>query len=191
MIRIWSTHFYDMLNRYWIDNLKLKKNCHLKHALWKLFYVVRFFVNSQAVGWDSWVPLALKSIFWGDLIFESVAWFFVIILKLILTAIFEIKIHGKNPLTLKNFIFESLWVKFFDIFESLNSEIDPCLKLSSERKPKLNWIIIAKSVFISGRKNSSAPSFLKGGIIKTSNNLVNKARSGQNWFEINILGLVS
>ena len=51
-------------------------------------------INSQAVGRDSWVPSALKSIF-GYLIFESAAWFFVIILKFIFTLIFEIIIPEK------------------------------------------------------------------------------------------------
>ena len=45
--------------------------------------------NSQAVGLDSWVQSALKSILRGKPIFESAAWFFVIILK----SIFEIKNH--------------------------------------------------------------------------------------------------
>ena len=39
---------------------------------------------------DSWVQSALKSILGGDPIFELAAWFFVIILKFIFTAIFEI-----------------------------------------------------------------------------------------------------
>ena len=65
----------------------------------------KYNVNSQAVGWDSWVPSALKSIFWGDLIFESVAWFFVITLKFFFTLIFEIKIHEKKSLTPKKFHF--------------------------------------------------------------------------------------
>ena len=58
-----------------------------------------FDFNSQTVGWDSW------SIFWGDLIFESAAWFFVIILKFSFTSIFEIIIHEKNSLTPKKFHF--------------------------------------------------------------------------------------
>ena len=49
-------------------------------------------VNSQAVGMDSSVQSALKSILKGYPIFESAAWFFVIILKFIFTSIFEIKI---------------------------------------------------------------------------------------------------
>ena len=44
-------------------------------------------INSQAVGIDSWVQSALKSILGGDPIFESSAWFFVIILKFIFTSI--------------------------------------------------------------------------------------------------------
>ena len=62
-------------------------------------------LNSQAVGWNSWVPTALKSIFWGDLIFESAVWFFVIILKFIFTPIFKIIMHEKNSLTPKKFHF--------------------------------------------------------------------------------------
>ena len=53
------------------------------------------YLNSQAVGMDSWVQSTLKSILRGDLMFESVAWFFLIILKFIFTSIFEIKIHKK------------------------------------------------------------------------------------------------
>ena len=44
--------------------------------------------------------------FKGNPIFESAAWFCVIILKFIFTSIFEIKIHEKKFLTPKNFIFE-------------------------------------------------------------------------------------
>ena len=62
-------------------------------------------VNSQAVGMDSWVQSALKSILRGEPISESAAWFFVIILKFIFTSIFEIKIHEKNSLTPKKFHF--------------------------------------------------------------------------------------
>ena len=54
------------------------------------------FFNTQAVGMDSWVHSALKSILGGDPIFESSSWFFGIILKFILTFIFEIKIHEKK-----------------------------------------------------------------------------------------------
>ena len=54
-------------------------------------------INSQAVGMDSWVKSALKSILREDPIFESAAWFIFIILKFIFTSIFEIKIHEKNP----------------------------------------------------------------------------------------------
>ena len=53
--------------------------------------------HSQAVGMDSWVQSALKSILKGDPISESAAWFFVFILKFIFTSIFEIKIHEKIP----------------------------------------------------------------------------------------------
>ena len=53
--------------------------------------------NSKAVGWDSWLPTALKAIFRGGPIFKSASWFFVIILKFIFTLIFEIKFHEKNP----------------------------------------------------------------------------------------------
>ena len=60
--------------------------------------------NSQAVGLDSWVQSSLKSILRGDPIFESAAWFFLIIFKFIFTYIFEIKIHEKK-LTPKKFHF--------------------------------------------------------------------------------------
>ena len=58
-------------------------------------------INSQAVGMDSWVHSALKSILRGNPIFESSAWFFVIILK----SIFEIKIHEKKFLPPKKISF--------------------------------------------------------------------------------------
>ena len=62
--------------------------------------------NSQAVEMDSLVQSALKSIFWGrDPIFESTAWFFVIILKFILTSISVIKIHGEKILDTKKISF--------------------------------------------------------------------------------------
>ena len=63
--------------------------------------------NSKAVGLDSWVQSAQKSILRGDPIFESAAWFFVSILKFISSSIFEIEIHEKKiPCDQKNFIFE-------------------------------------------------------------------------------------
>ena len=58
-------------------------------------------VNSQAIGMDSWVQSALKSILRADAIFDSAAWFFVIILKFIFTTIFEIKIQEKKILDTK------------------------------------------------------------------------------------------
>ena len=61
--------------------------------------------NSQAVGVDSWVQSALKSILKGESISESAAWFFVIILKFIFTSIFEIKIHEKKFLDTKKISF--------------------------------------------------------------------------------------
>ena len=51
-------------------------------------------------------PIGAKIDFKGDPIFESVAWFFVIILKFIFTSIFEIKIHDKQSLTVKKFYFQ-------------------------------------------------------------------------------------
>ena len=54
---------------------------------------------------DSWVHSALKSILRRDPIFESSAWFFVIILKFIFTSIFEIKIHEKKFLDTKKISF--------------------------------------------------------------------------------------
>ena len=58
-------------------------------------------VNSQAVGWNSWVPSALKSIFWGNIIFESTAWFFDIILKFTLTPIIRRPIIDPDSLGVK------------------------------------------------------------------------------------------
>ena len=46
-------------------------------------------------------PIGSKIDFKGDPIFESTAWFFVIILKFISTSIFEIKIHEKKFLDTK------------------------------------------------------------------------------------------
>ena len=77
---------------------------------WSKFYPDRYFesrsrhfprasfenFNSQAVGMDSWVHSASKSILRGDPIFESSALFFVTILNFIFTSIFEIKIHEKK-----------------------------------------------------------------------------------------------
>ena len=54
-------------------------------------------VNSKAGG----SPIGSKIDFWGDLIFEWVAWFFVIIRKFIFTPTFAIKIDEKNSLTPK------------------------------------------------------------------------------------------
>ena len=50
---------------------------------------------------DSWVQSAVKSIFKGDPIVESAAWFFVIILKFIFKSIFQIKIYEKKFLDTK------------------------------------------------------------------------------------------
>ena len=66
---------------------------------------VRFNINSQAVGLDSWVQSALKSILRGDPIFESAAWFFIIILKFIFTSNFEIKINEEKLLDTKKISF--------------------------------------------------------------------------------------
>ena len=49
--------------------------------------------------------LALKIDFLKGLIFESAAWFFVIILKFIFTALYEIKIHKRNFLVTKKISF--------------------------------------------------------------------------------------
>ena len=83
-----------------------QKFVHSIFVVWNnsVFYPI---INSQAVGMDSWVQSALKSILRGDRIFESAAWFFFIILKFIFTAIFEIKIHGKKFLDTKKFHFRS------------------------------------------------------------------------------------
>ena len=51
-------------------------------------------------------PNGSKMDFEGDPFFESVAWFFVINLKFILTLISEIEINKKIPWHQKNFIFE-------------------------------------------------------------------------------------
>ena len=46
-------------------------------------------------------PIGSKIDFMGDPFFESAAWFFVLILKFILTPIFQIQIHENNSLTKK------------------------------------------------------------------------------------------
>ena len=63
------------------------------------------YFNSQAVGWDSWVSSALKSILWRGPIFDRAAWFFIIILKFIFTPIFWIQIHEKKFLDTKKISF--------------------------------------------------------------------------------------
>ena len=78
----------------------MKINDSLCKISWKFGITIRcrfhFILKSQAVGIDSWVQTALKSILRGDPIFDSVSWFFVIILKFILKFIFEIEIHEKK-----------------------------------------------------------------------------------------------
>ena len=61
---------------------------------------------------DSWVQLALKSILRGDPIFESAAWFLVIILKFIFTSIFEIEIYEKSLQRKKWLNHTNLQIKF-------------------------------------------------------------------------------
>ena len=59
-------------------------------------------INSHAVGMAVVQPLDFEIDFARNLISESAAWFFVIILKIIFAAIFEIKNHVKNSLAAKN-----------------------------------------------------------------------------------------
>ena len=63
------------------------------------------FINTQAVGMNSWIHSALKSILSGNPIFESSAWFFVFILKFIYISIFVFKIHEKKFLDTKKILF--------------------------------------------------------------------------------------
>ena len=74
----------------------------------KKFHRLYRLVKFQAVGWDSWVPTALKSIFRGEPILESAAWFYVSIVKFIFTPTFEIKIHEKNFFCTKIISFSKL-----------------------------------------------------------------------------------
>ena len=105
------------------------------------------FLNSEAVGWNSWVSSALKAIFWGENIFESTAWFFVIILKFILTAIIKIKIHEKKILNIKKFHFrrpifypDSLKVKIISNFSKILIERRfEFLKRQGVRKFNTGW----------------------------------------------------
>ena len=57
-------------------------------------------LNSHAVGMDVAWPLGFEIDFVRNPISGSAAWFFVIILKLFFTTIFEIKVHEKNPMNL-------------------------------------------------------------------------------------------
>ena len=60
--------------------------------------------KSSFFNWDR--PIGSKIDSKGDPIFELAALFFVIIVKFIFTSISDIKIHEKNSLTPKKFIFE-------------------------------------------------------------------------------------
>ena len=74
------------------------------------------FLTSRVSGWTRESNRLKKSISREDPFFESAARFFVIILKFILTSLFEIKIHEKNSLTSKNFIFEGRFYKATDSY---------------------------------------------------------------------------
>ena len=63
--------------------------------------------NSHAVGMAVARPLGFEIDFVRNPISGSAALFFIIILKFILTPIFEIKVHVKNSLTQKKFHFRS------------------------------------------------------------------------------------
>ena len=63
--------------------------------------------NSHAVGMAVAQLLDFEIDFSRNPISESAAWFFVIILKFIMTAIFEIKVHVKKFLGPKKIIFEA------------------------------------------------------------------------------------
>ena len=78
-----------------------------KYLVWiKIFISTRKSdINSYAGGLAVARPYDFEIDFVRDTIFGSAAWFFVIILKFIFTVISEIKIHEKNSLTTKNFIF--------------------------------------------------------------------------------------
>ena len=80
-------------------SLKLERKCR------QLCLKILQYISSQAVGLDNLVQSALKSIFKGDPIFESVARFFVIILKFIFIFIFEIKINEKKFLNTEKISF--------------------------------------------------------------------------------------
>ena len=93
--------FQNLITRVKILSQNIKESEYKKYHFFGIFqsnWQCQF--NSQAVGLDFWS--ALKSIFSGDSIFESAAWFFVIILKFIFKSIFGIKIHGKIPWHQKN-----------------------------------------------------------------------------------------
>ena len=64
-----------------------------------LFSNKNIFFNSHAGGMPVARPNGFQIDFVSDTIFGSASWFFVIILKLISTPIFEIIIHEKNYLT--------------------------------------------------------------------------------------------
>ena len=63
--------------------------------------------NSHAVGMVVARPYGFEIDFVRNPIFQSGTWFFVNILKFILTSFFEIRTHEKNSLTPKNFILKA------------------------------------------------------------------------------------
>ena len=72
-------------------------------------YVMKFLflvLNSHAVGWDSWVPSALKSIFGQTLFLKQLHDFSLLSWNSFLHPFLKSKLTKKNSLTLKNFIFE-------------------------------------------------------------------------------------
>ena len=77
-----------------------------QYFLWAITYMIET-LNSHAVGMDVAQPLGFEIDFARYPISGSAAWFFIIILKLIFTPIFEIKVHEKNSWHRKKNIFEA------------------------------------------------------------------------------------
>ena len=111
----WPSLFSNFLNYFVHLPLMVVKIKLIEQKVWFLNYLcladyiwayVSSWLNSQAVGWDSWVPSALKIDFLGGtLILKSAAWFFVIILIFIFTLIFQIQILKKKFLDIKKISF--------------------------------------------------------------------------------------
>ena len=69
-------------------------------------------------------PIGSKIDFSGDPIFQSAAWFFIIILKFIFSSIFEIQIHENKFLSTKKILFSKA-----DFYKALHIKLVPKIDL--------------------------------------------------------------